>query len=722
MSNPVFSLQDFLDPVVEITRDIDCKQLNQIFAGGINQAVVVNQERYPLGIIYARSLLARCLQRQSLSLTPGEINSLIEPITILPSKMSFLNYYTHFGYHLELGDSYCFALVDENNHLLGILNQGKIFKAIALHNLPEQNLLNLLEKLPLPVMLQTEQGRILAQNDQWRQQIGDYIPERLNPDYINKFPPQTLPQPTLVATREYNWEFCQVPLDRLDLTPADTNTEKLVWLVLANHLQQELASNRLKDEFVSGITHDLKSPLTSIIGLSNLLKEQKLGTLNPRQSRYVELIYQSGQRIMNLVNELLDLSRLQSGELEINLDLVNLQTICEQTAREIQAKLTEANLELSLVIETNIKNIQADSLRLRQMLIHLLDNSIKFTPPGQQIGLRVNLWRNWLAFTVWDTGMGIPRESQKMILQKYHPPNQIINQPTTKGLGLILTQRLTELHGGDLTFLSTEDKGSSFTILLPTDNNDGNNLVLLVEDNPTYLKEITQLLNSIKTQAIIARTGTEAIDKARLIKPDFIFLNPSISFLANWDVLTLLKSDKQTKHIPIILTIEPSEKIKDLGKKADGILTLPITKESLLFSLAKVNHKRSLTILYLYPGSALTKASDTELEWLIHTHASGLIKRILEADSLEQAELLAQFWEVDAIVFNGSLLNNRELELKELREMEVLARLPLITLDNETTKVANQISGLQVFPCLIPPEEENLDYLLEVIEIAVGIK
>jgi signal transduction histidine kinase/CheY-like chemotaxis protein len=723
MSNSILSLQHFLEPVVDIGEDVNCQQLITIFQSGINQVIIVNGAREPLGVIYAYSLLARFLQRQSFNLSRAEINSLIEPLTILPGRMSLVKYYTDFVHHQEQSNYYCFAVVDNNNHLLGILNQHKILKAIALHNLPENNLLTILEKIPLPVMLQTGLGKILAQNDQWRQQISDYLPETIKPDYFSAI--KSLPNPT----PNYHWEFSKVPLD-LDTIPADIDIEKLVWLILANDLKQEpelvtkkvdlVPLTHLKDEFFLAITHDIKSPLTSIICLSSLLKEQKLGKLNPRQYRYVELIHDSGRKIMTLVNELVDLNRLENGELAISLESMQIDAICQQISTDIQEKLTDSQLEFSLEIKTKIKTIKADELRLRQMLSHLLDNAIQFTPPGGKISLTINLWQNWLTFTLLDTGTGISEELQKLIVQKYYPSNQT----GIKGLGLILTQRLAQIHGGDISFLSEEDKGSSFTILIPYqgDLTTSNNLVLIIEIIPNYIQQLTELFKNHNYQAIIARSGTEAMEKARHFQPDLICLNPSVSFLSHWDVLTLLKSDNLTKNIPVFLTIQPSEKVENIAKQADAILTLPIAKEKLAASLGKINQKRSLTILYLYPDSALAQISDTQLEWLLHTHTSGLIKRILEADSLEQGELLARFWELDAIVLNGTLLTNRETELESLSKIEVLAKLPLITLDNETTTIANQIPGLQVFPCLIAAKKENLDYLLQVIEIAVGMK
>ncbi|ELR97494.1 ATP-binding protein [Gloeocapsa sp. PCC 73106] len=741
MSSSFLSLQDFLDPVQEMARNVNLDhQIKIIFRLGVNKAIVVDEGRYPLGVVYARSILAKYLENQAIMPNQAQLDSLVEPITILPAAMSLVDYYREFS-HSQL-ESKCCVLVDNGKKLLGVLNQANLLKAIALHKLPEQNLLALLEKLPLPVMLKTSQGRILAQNHQWRQQIGDFVPtdEIINTDTVlatlcliptsvsnlqtYRHLPQNAPSP---------WEFSKVPLDRLDLVPADSEAEKLVWLILANDLsqQQELYSqlaskqidlvelNRIKDEFLSGITHDLKSPLTAIIGLSTLLKEKKLGELNPRQSRYVDLIYQSGRQMMTLVNDLLDLNRLETGQLKLSPEAINLQSICKLAYEQIKDKLKQEKLVFSLEIETSLNTITADPLRLGQMLAHLLENAIKFTPTGGKIGLKVNTWQNWLALTVWDTGMGIPETSQQMVLQKC--------QSTGRGLGLVLTKRLAQIHGGDISFLSIEAKGSRFTILLPLDPNQVNlqvnPIVLLVEVIPGYIEELNESVESLNYRVVIARTGTEALEKARQLKPHCILLNPCLPFLSGWDLLILLKSDPETQKIPVILTTTPSEEVKEIAKQADGVLTLPVDLEVLasILQTSQPKKQKKLTILYLYPGSEISQVSDHQLEWLLHTRTSGLIKRILEADSLEQAELLAKVWEVDAIVLNGSHLSNPAKELSVLIEYEGLAELPLITLDDQTTKAANQIPGLQVYPCLVNPETQNVEYLLQVIEIAVNL-
>src|SRR5919202_97 len=258
----------------------------------------------------------------------------------------------------------------------------------------------------------------------------------------------------------------------------DTTEQQLFAKELATKNADLVQLNRLKDEFLACISHELKTPLTAVLGLSSLLKDQALGELNERQARYARLIYQSGRQLMTLVNDILDLTRMETGQLELTLEPVHIQNVCDRAYSQVQQLQTEKDqqeeestpeTQFSLQIEPGLEMFVADELRLRQMLVHLLSNAFKFTDPGGEVGLRVNRWEGWIAFTVWDTGIGIPPEKQHLIFQKF----QQLEQPRTRrfegtGLGLVLTQRLARLHGGDISFISKTDKGSEFTVLLPS--------------------------------------------------------------------------------------------------------------------------------------------------------------------------------------------------------------------------------------------------------------
>lgn len=783
MPNSFLTLADFLEPVVTIAPPFYFSQLSRLFCRGENaEVIVVDTQFRPQGVIYAQDLLAQYLNSQSDDssqeyLTAARIPKLIKPIKIFPNYLTVVEYYTKFWQTQKVTANDICVLVNGKKTVTGKLNQIKILESISLQNLPTRNLWTILDRFPIPVMLKTSQGKILAQNHKWRQNIGNFIPsdELLQEQYPGKWQkinlredklntvttlikeqirPETLNSQLIQAPedrestelRQKEWEFCQIALDKLDAIPADADREKLVWLILAHDLSQqqeiyrELTSqqidlielNKIKDEFLACISHDLKSPLTAIVGLSSLLQETKLGKLNSRQAHYVQLIYQSGRKMMTLVNQLLDLTRLETGQLELTWENVSIVEICHKVYAEVKERIEEEKLEFSQEIETELLTIEADSRRLAQILTHLLNNAIDASQKGDKIGLKVNRWQNRLAFTVWDTGIGISAESQQLITPQYQTSLAgFQSELGSNSLGLILSQRLAQIHGGDISFVSQEGQGSEFTVLMPIESekakladNQVYPIVLLVEVIPEYIGEMNKILQKLGYRVVIARSGTEAWEKARQLKPYAIILNPSLPLLSGWDVLTLLKSEPETQEIPVILNYNPSEAMPAIASEVVGILTPPIQEESLgsyLKNLSRDNQQQpqNLTILYIYPESESVLNNDAPLDWLLNSCQSGLVKRVLEADNIEQASLLAQVWEIDAIVFNSGRLDDPTLLLKRLANHKNLAQLPIITLDNSTTQLANRLSNLQVFPCLIPPEAQNFEHLLQVIEIAL---
>ncbi|HEY9831769.1 MAG TPA: ATP-binding protein [Stenomitos sp.] len=548
----------------------------------------------------------------------------------------------------------------------------------------------------------------------------------------------------------------------------DTTEQQQVAKELAAKNADLIQLNRLKDEFLACISHELKTPLTAVLGLSTLLKDQALGELNERQARYARLIYQSGRQLMTLVNDILDLTRMETGQLELSCEPVQIQSVCDRAysqAGQLQQEKEQQEdsppeTQFTLEIEAGLDMLVADELRLRQMLVHLLSNALKFTDVGGAMGLRVNRWEGWIAFTVWDTGIGIPPEKQHLIFQKF----QQLEQPLTRrfegtGLGLVLTQRLARLHGGDVSFISKPGEGSQFTLLLPpcppqSRGVDGeispcsipnaqcpirNRLVLIVETVPRYLDSLTEQLKSLGYRVVIARSGTEAIEKARGLQPRAILLNPLLPQLSGWDVLTLLKSDAQTRHIPVLITATQAEKQQAYQNKADGFLSLPVQKPALLQSLTGLEEQerptssKGLTILHLspveiYPQTPvnLPTASDSSnlsagITDLLSLQHSDLNYRVLEADDLEQAELLARVWQPDVVLLDAAKIEDSLSYLKQFSLYPGLLSIPLVTLDHQTTEAANQVTGLSVYPCLAPDNASKITALLQVLQVAAGM-
>lgn len=589
-----------------------------------------------------------------------------------------------------------------------------------------------------------------------------------------------------------------------------------LWLVLVQDLteQQQLAReltaknadlvqlNRLKDEFLACISHELKTPLTAVLGLSTLLKDQTLGELNNRQVRYAQLIYQSSRHLMAVVNDILDLTRIETGQLELLFEPVNIQIVCQRAfeqakqARMIEHKMGEPltedvlNAQFTLEIEPGLDILVADEVRLRQMLLNLLSNALKFTEIGHPIGLKVNHWGGWIAFTVWDTGIGIAAEKQHLVFQKFQQlENPLTRQFEGAGLGLVLTRRLARLHGGDVTFLSQEGQGSQFTILLPPvppektplsrarEDQDGaevahwtarypggrvplhtqtglcenlsgepiaplrtaspNRLLLLVETAPPCIELLTDQLTGLGYQVVVARSGTEAIEKVRRLQPCVILLNPILPLLSGWDVLTLLKSKPDTQQIPVILTAMGRDEQQGDRNQADGFLSLPVSTATLQQTLQQVL-ATTVSLLATPRASAYSTILYFHFDLIGETEVSPAAQltqflqqhhfRILQSDDLRQADLLARVWQPKIIMLDRSL-PDPSLFLQQFKDYPGLTALPLVTLDAETTRLANQIPGLQVFPCLAPDVSspaltagESLDYstLLQVLQIAGG--
>ena len=717
----------------------------------------------------------------------------------------------------------------------------------------------LLEALPMPLMLQEQTGTVLLQNCAWRSTIGpvrcleeemrspwesvghcrlgvSYGPQvhgsgsgagtpkarswqftrialSIPPDLLPMLGdrPSQLTDPTqidgiagLAQDPLWSWEALAQGLTSVATLARDAQTRSPLawrsplWLVVAQDLTehqqvtQELIAknadlaqlNRLKDEFLACISHELRTPLTAVLGLSGLLKEQTLGNLNARQVHYTQLIYQSGRHLMNIVNDILDLTRIETGQLELQPEPVAIATVCERayqqalqlcsasppqgtgdraTEKASTPALTPPALAtFSLSIEPGLEFLVADEMRLRQMLLNLLSNAFKFTDPQGQIGLSVSRWEGWVAFTVWDQGIGIPANKQHLIFQKF----QQLENPLTRrfegiGLGLVLTQRLARLHGGDITFVSREGEGSEFTLLLPPSPPkpapEGlvrpttvlptlpNRLVLLVEAVPAAIEGLRSQLLNLGYCVAIARAGTEAVEKVRRLQPCAVLLNPVLPMLSGWDVLTLLKSDADTQHIPVIVMAAPVERDQARRSRADGFLTLPAevgALETLLLRTQTAEPPLSepgtnLVILRLClredsllkapsgpPESHYESAIAEDLNQLLHLYHY----RLLEADDLDQAELVARVWQPHVVLIDCQTQAPEAL-LKLIPDYTVLAGLPFVTLDAETTHILSQMPNLAVYPCLLPGQAppnqavEKLEVasLFQAIQIAAGM-
>ncbi|AFZ00919.1 hybrid sensor histidine kinase/response regulator [Calothrix sp. PCC 6303] len=929
-----------------------------------DRIIVLNEENIPIGLLNSACLLRKLLllpevdlQQQLGNLLNGSLNGeFIEPIQVISAKTKFEDFCQilkqEHSDHKNHHDLNWIVVDDADNRLLGVLDSLRILKYISQqtitkqqpqrkkqlstaksspsqrqkaklptpalnvpskvsssHQSPHQHpLIQLLERLPWPLMLQTTSGEVVTQNPAWWQQLGmlkdpegirqevemvlspfSRQQQEYTPDLVpqasqsvgssTKVAPSSSPQVsrTKRATKsqkvkpvevnapgrcfldnelgtctcvvevqsgqERVWQFAKIPLDSPEskaygidyettFTPAEAILHANLWLMLATdvtekqQLCKELAAknadliqlNRLKDEFLACISHELKTPLTSVLGLSRLLVEQQLGELNERQARYAGLIHQSGRHLMTVVNDILDLTRMETGQMELTPATVNIQVVCDRAiaeAKTIHQQSSKAPIgsssnspthQFTLNIQPGLEEIVADELRLRQMLVHLFSNALKFTETGGKIGLKISRWEGWIAFTIWDTGIGIPEHQQHLIFQKFQQlENPLTRQFEGTGLGLVLTRALARLHGGDVSFLSREGKGSQFTLLLPptpaknsfTDQqvrrwsafNDSNisnqnntvnssknaglfretskpsqnnndvfwdenedlilhgkvplsqsvpnsnssqRLVLVVEAVGRYIEDLTEQLTGLGYRVVIARSGCEAVEKARRLQPKAIFLNPLLPLLSGWDVLTLLKSDSATRGIKVIVTATAAEKEQAFTNRADSFLSLPVQHQMLAPTLEALQSLSEPKKSGKDQRETITTNNPLRILRLVEPDMESNSQpflcehRIIEVDDFEQADVLSKVWEFDVILLDAE--NQTALNfLEKIAKRPRLSGIPLVTCTVETTQAASQIEGLSVFPCLASSENEHIsdvgktEALLSVLQIAAGV-
>jgi signal transduction histidine kinase len=235
---------------------------------------------------------------------------------------------------------------------------------------------------------------------------------------------------------------------------------------------QEL--DRLKSEFLANMSHELRTPLNSVIGYAEMILMGVDGELNDDMREDVQAIYENGQHLLSMINDILDLAKIEAGRMSLDIHPLDLRPIMEDIASSAEGLLQKhgSSVKLEVVVEDNLPLVPADPLRLHQVLNNLVSNAVKFTEEGH---IRVHARREgqWAVISVEDTGAGIPEEAREIIFEKFRQADgSYTRKAQGTGLGLAITRSLVEMHGGTLTLESEVGKGSTFTIHLPLYNRD----------------------------------------------------------------------------------------------------------------------------------------------------------------------------------------------------------------------------------------------------------
>jgi PAS domain S-box-containing protein len=361
------------------------------------------------------------------------------------------------------------------------------------------------------------------------------------------------------------------------------------------------AANVAKSEFLANMSHELRTPLNAILALSETLLEQVRGPLNERQQASLRNIEASGRHLLELINDVLDLAKVESGHLDISLQWVPISETCEACLTFVREMALTKNLELAFHPDKTMTQVFADPKRLRQMLVNLLSNAVKFTPAGGKITLEVKaiVDQDAVCFAVQDTGIGITHEDLNRLFRPFTQlDSSLSRRHEGSGLGLVLVQRLAEMHGGSITVESEPGKGSRFMIILPLGNaaermrvkepDDlklGKSLtkrtVLLVEDSEIAAMQLAVYLEEMGFAVMRHPRGMGAMEEAIRLQPGVIVLDLLLPDLSGWEVLARLKAEPQSRDIPVLIVSVVDEPARARGAGAAGYALKPVSRQSL---------------------------------------------------------------------------------------------------------------------------------------------
>jgi signal transduction histidine kinase/DNA-binding response OmpR family regulator len=365
-------------------------------------------------------------------------------------------------------------------------------------------------------------------------------------------------------------------------------------------------ATELKSKFLASMSHELRTPLNAIVGFSDLLAEQTAGQLNDKQKRFVHHIKQGSGHLLQLINDILDLSKIEAGQLEFNCEAFQIGEALPEVLSTIRPLAMAKHITVENKIESDL-SVFADRVRFKQILYNLLSNAVKFTPKDGRIDIECYEKSGAVCVSVADSGIGIRAEDQKLVFEEFRQVE--VSKGKTQegtGLGLAITKRLVEQQGGTISLESELGKGSRFTVTLPVAKTSpqvqraivsavsaiaageslSNPLILVVDDELPARELLTSYLTPAFRLAI-AESGAEALEKAKQLRPDAIILDVMMANGNGFETLVTLRKQLETAHIPIIILSIIDQKQVGFALGATDYLVKPIRKSLLLETICK---------------------------------------------------------------------------------------------------------------------------------------
>ncbi len=401
---------------------------------------------------------------------------------------------------------------------------------------------------------------------------------------------------------------------QLSSSPVHTRTNEYLGRLFVFHdVTREREVDRMKTEFVSMVSHELRTPLTSIKGYIDLLQAGEVGEVSEEQREFLDIIKTNADRLVELINDLLDLSRIEAGRIELKRKAVDLGRLIHQVTHSLKPLMTAKQQHLTLNLDPAMPPVWGDADRVTQILTNFVSNAYKYTPAGGTLTIATRTLFNKVLVDVQDTGIGLSADEQKQLFTKFfRAKNRATQEVSGTGLGLAITRSLVEMHGGEITVTSAPGQGSTFSFTLPIAQQapaaeaavlppqpaQPGKRVLVVDDEPDIANLIRRYLERAGYQVILAHNGHDALQIAQTEQPDLVTLDIVLADTDGFTVLEWLKNNSRTKSIPVVLlSIMADEKEGQLMGAVD-YLTKPVNEQVLLQHVARALAKdRPRTIL-----------------------------------------------------------------------------------------------------------------------------
>lgn len=513
----------------------------------------------------------------------------------------------------------------------------------AATNLVNERLVSAVEASQDAFALFDNQDRLVLCNSVYRGLVGNALPdslvglpyEQILASWLNdiefandaereRFTREQLGRRRQLPTASYDLRMKDGRSLRLiDRTTAEGGTVTTIWdLTQDTRVAEELreaqasaeAASRAKSEFLSSMSHELRTPLNAILGFAQLLRRDRKDPLSQRHLERVGQILSGGEHLLRLIDDILDLSRVEAGKVAISIEPLSVHEVLEHVRATLEPMAARAAVTLEVApLPDSLPLIMADRTRFAQILINFGSNAIKYNRPRGTVSFWVKpLEGNRLRLMVSDTGLGIPANKQAKLFQPFQRAGQETGTIEGTGIGLFISKRLAELMQGEVGFTSAEGKGSEFWVDMPTDLNArsvqesqllrvkhseralGNerHLVLYVEDNPANVAFMRDLIGTFENlELLIAATGEIGLELARAQLPALIIMDINLPGMSGLEVMSALQTQPNTASIPVIaLSAAASERDKQRGRQAgfSAYLTKPVDVEAFISIVEKI--------------------------------------------------------------------------------------------------------------------------------------